>query len=366
MADLLVSVGTRSAAVTAAAVVEAAARRNLRCVVVAAGPHCRLEQKRSFDVELGLTRSDVAGAEHDAAIAARIADAFESELTRIDPKLVVSAGDDSAAPVCAQAARRRHYRVARLDGGLRSGTQLVDEVSRKHCDHLSTYLYASGTTEVENLVAEGCRREQVERVGSLVCAAALAHGPAGASDGVREEERPCLVTVSRCETIDDYEPLRRVVEAVVVVSRCVPVVFPMDDQTRRRLEEFGLDRVIENEAGLRTCGAVDYAEFGSLLASSRLVLTDSGVVEEEAAARGISCLALRDATERTTAASLGSNGVVGTQTEPILEEALSVLEGTPRPHAIPELWDGLAGERVVSSLSAHLEEPVSTGAHASA
>ncbi len=361
MADLFVWIGTRSGAMSAAPVVEAGIRSGLDCLVVATGSHCRLERGSGFEVELGLTRADVAAAEHDPAGADRIAAAFESKLLQIKPRMVVSAGDDAAARVGAQVAARRRYGIARLEAGLRSGLREPDEMSRRRCDHLSTFLYAPGVKEVDNLATEGIGRERIERVGSTVCAAALrrapAELPAPAASGRPPDKPYCLVTLSRPETIGDYEPAKRIVEALVVLSRCVPVVFPMEDHIRQRLTELHLDRVIDAEPGLRARSALGYQKLGELIGASRLVLTDSGVVQEDATARGVSCLTLREATERAVTVSDGDNRPVGTNTELIVEEALAVLEGSPRPRAVPDLWDGLAGDRVVASLSAHLEQP---------
>jgi UDP-N-acetylglucosamine 2-epimerase (non-hydrolysing) len=356
VADLLVVLGTRAGAVSAASVVDAGARRGLSWLVVASGPYCRLERSRSFDVELGLNGADVAAAEHDAALGAEIVSRFELELARSDPRMVVSVGDDGVAARCAEAAARR-YPVARLEGGLRSGQrQDRDEVNRTRCDHVSRFLYAPGDIETANLRSEAVRPERIVRVGSTVCATAAGRrAAAGRRDGV--DGPYCVVTVSRPETIDDYEPLRRVVEAVLMLSRCAPVIFPMEEHTRQRLADHGLAGVIEGEPGVQACRALGYGDFGDLLTGARLVLTDSGVVQEDATGRGVSCLTLRDATERRLTLTEGTNRLVGTDTELIVEEALAVLEGNPRPRPLPNLWDGLAGDRIAASLCAHLEQP---------
>ncbi len=163
-----------------------------------------------------------------------------------------------------------------------------------------------------------------------------------------------VVTLHRPDNVDDPEALRSIFEAIAVISRCVPVVFPLHPRTRARAAAAGLERVLADEPGIFDTKPLGYLDFMGLLADAGLVLTDSGGIQEETTVLGVPCLTLRPSTERPITVTSGTNRVVGSDPERIVEEALTVLESTTRPAGIPELWDGRAGERIVENLRSQL------------
>jgi UDP-N-acetylglucosamine 2-epimerase (non-hydrolysing) len=181
--------------------------------------------------------------------------------------------------------------------------------------------------------------------------------------GLKEREY-CLATLHRPDNVDEQSALRRVLEALVVISRLVPVVFPVHPRTQRRLEDFGLDEVIAAEPGLLVTGPLGYLDFLGLTAGARIVLTDSGGIQEETTVLGVPGLTMRESTERPVTVTDGTNRIVGSDPELIVEEALTILEGRPQPARIPELWDGRAGERIVEHLRREIYEGMPTAASA--
>jgi UDP-N-acetylglucosamine 2-epimerase (non-hydrolysing) len=172
----------------------------------------------------------------------------------------------------------------------------------------------------------------------------------------------CVLTLHRPDNVDQPEPLRRVLEAVARISERAPVVFPVHPRTLKRLGELGLDSVLPDDERVVRCGPLGYLDFVGLIGEAAVVLTDSGGVQEETTVLGIPCLTLRESTERPVTVTAGTNRVLGTDTELIVEEALTVLEGGARPGRIPELWDGCAGERIVEVLREALYGSVSAAA----
>jgi UDP-N-acetylglucosamine 2-epimerase (non-hydrolysing) len=166
-----------------------------------------------------------------------------------------------------------------------------------------------------------------------------------------------LVTLHRPENVDDPETLRLLVGALREVSRRLPVVLPLHPRTAARLRSVDLDRTIADDPGFVVTEPLGYLDFTSLAAKARVVLTDSGGVQEETTVLGVPCLTLRTSTERPVTVSDGTNRVVGTDPTRILEETLAILAGKAASVArIPELWDGGAGERIVHHLQAWLND----------
>jgi UDP-N-acetylglucosamine 2-epimerase (non-hydrolysing) len=363
MTDLLIVVGARPNFMKAASVVDAAQRAGLSSMLLHTGQHYDAELSRIFFDELELPAPDVylgVGSGSHAVQTARIMLAFEEELLRIKPSVVVVVGDVNSTLACALVAAKERYPVAHVEAGLRCfDGWMAEEINRKLCDHLSTYLFTTSRDADDNLLREGVGAESISFVGNTMIDTLLRF-----VDVARERNAPArfgvegkdyaVVTLHRPENVDERESLARVLEAIVLISRCVPVVLPLHPRTGERIASLGFGRLLTTEPGLITCKPVGYLDFVGLLAEGKLVLTDSGGIQEETTVLGIPCLTLRESTERPVTVSSGTNQVVGTDTKRIVEEALTILESPPGPTRIPELWDGRAGERIAVRLSAEL------------
>jgi UDP-N-acetylglucosamine 2-epimerase (non-hydrolysing) len=167
-----------------------------------------------------------------------------------------------------------------------------------------------------------------------------------------------VLTLHRPNNVDELDQFARVLDAVIVVGRCAPVIFPVHPRTRSRLRGTELERRLASEPGIVLTDPLGYLDFISLVDGSTLVLTDSGGIQEETTVLGVPCLTLRESTERPVTVSAGTNTVVGTDPDLIVESALAVLEGEKPDPRLPELWDGRAGERIVTALVQRL--PVTT------
>jgi UDP-N-acetylglucosamine 2-epimerase (non-hydrolysing) len=362
--DLLIVVGARPNFMKAASILSAAERAGLTFAVVHTGQHYDAELSAVFFDELGLPEPDVhlgVGSGSHASQTAEIMLGFEAELLRIHPSIVVVVGDVNSTLACALVAVKEHYPVAHVEAGLRSyDPRMPEEINRRLCDHLATHLFTTSRDADENLLGEGIPRERIMFVGNTMIDTLLRF-----RDSARARKAPhrfgvdgrdyAVVTLHRPENVDHPDSLARLLRAIARIAKRVPVVFPLHPRTQEQITTHGLEELLD-APGLAICKPLGYLDFVSLLCDARLILTDSGGLQEEAALLGVTCLTLRESTERPVTVSSGTNRIVGTEEERVVEAASAALRGARRPAKVPELWDGLAGDRIVERLSRELDE----------
>jgi len=364
MTDLLMVAGARPNFMKVAPVVEAAARAGLSSALVHTGQHYDAELSDVFFAELALPEPDAhlgVGSGTHAEQTARIMTAFEPALHRFDPAVVVVVGDVNSTLACSLVAAKEHYPIAHVEAGLRCHDFfMAEEINRRLCDHLSTFLFTTSRDASENLVREGIPDERIEFVGNTMIDSLLRSTEAARARGAAERlglaSPYVLLTLHRPENVDNQRILTGLLEAAREISAGAPLVLPLHPRTAGRIERFGLGRLLDAE-GITVCPSLGYLDFLGLLADAKVVLTDSGGVQEEATMLGIPCVTLRESTERPITVEAGTNVVVGTRREAVVAAAFAALKGERRPGRIPELWDGRAGERIVSRLAKEILEP---------
>lgn len=369
MADLLVVVGARPNFMKAASICRAAEEAGLSYTLLHTGQHYDPELSQVFFDELALPAPDVVlgiGSGSHAEQTARIMLAFEQELAAADPLVVVVVGDVNSTLACALVAVKARYPVAHVEAGLRCyDPWMPEEINRRLCDHIASYLFTTSRDAGENLLREGILAERIAFVGNTMIDTLLRfrdlalrrNAPARLGlDG----RKYGVVTLHRPENVDDPETLASLVEAIRLVGRRVPMVFPLHPRTRDGLDTLGLEDDVGRDRGVGvvTCSPLGYLDFIGLVAGASVVLTDSGGVQEETTVLGVPCLTLRGSTERPVTVGEGTNRVVGTNPDAVVAAALEVLERPRRPAGLPELWDGRAGERIVAHLRQELHRPV--------
>jgi len=261
--------------------------------------------------------------------------------------------------------------VAHVEAGLRSfDMTMPEEINRKLTDAVSSLLFVTEQSGVENLKREGVPAEKIFLVGNVMIDSLLRHRALAARSpildrlGVRHNGSGCrsygVLTLHRPSNVDDPKTLRGILSALSALAAELPVFFPVHPRTRRNIESFGLARYLTDADGVNRAGIVPldplgYLDFLSLNERARIVLTDSGGVQEETTALGVPCLTLRENTERPATVECGSNQVVGGDPDRILGEARSILENPARASKCPPLWDGKAASRIVAILREHLQ-----------
>jgi UDP-N-acetylglucosamine 2-epimerase (non-hydrolysing) len=343
------------------------ARPHLPARLVHTGQHYDVAMNQRFFEQLGIPDPDVdleVGSASHAVQTAEIMRRFEPVLDAAATAAVLVVGDVNSTVACSLVAAKRGVPVVHVEAGLRSfDRSMPEEINRVLTDQLSDRLYTTERGALENLRREGIAAQRVHFVGnvmidSLRYAQASAVPPAETltAHGGRPERflegsaGYGVVTLHRPSNVDDPRVLEGLVATLGRIAGELPLIFPMHPRTRARLEAAGLlDRLAE--AGVGVFDPLGYLEMLGLMSSARLVLTDSGGLQEETTALGVPCLTLRGNTERPITVEEGTNTVVGTDPGRILAAARDVLASGGKRGRIPELWDGHAAERIADDLA---------------
>ena len=359
MTDLLVVVGARPNFMKAASVLPAARAAGLETVLLHTGQHYDRELSRVFFQELELDEPDVSlgvGSGSHASQTARIMLEFERELARFEPGVVLVVGDVNSTLACALVAKKERYPVAHVEAGLRCYDEwMPEEINRRLTDHISTYLFTTSADAGDNLSAEGIEPDTVHFVGNTMIDTLLRFREAAkarraaAAFGLEGQDYAVL-TLHRPDNVDARGPLGQVLDAVVTIGKRVPVVFPVHPRTRKQLQGTELGRRLEGAEGVVLAEPLGYLDFVGLLDGARLVLTDSGGIQEETTALGVPCLTLRENTERPITVTRGTNRVVGLDPDAIYRTWRMAAEGRWPAGELPEQWDGKAAGRIVDVL----------------
>jgi UDP-N-acetylglucosamine 2-epimerase (non-hydrolysing) len=355
-------VGARPNFMKAAPILEAmAADGGVDPVLVHTGQHYDHALSDLLFRQLGMPEPDYhlgVGSATQTVQTARIMTALEPLFQELEPGLVMVVGDVNSTVAAALVAASLRIPVAHVEAGLRSFDRgMPEEINRMVTDRLSDILYTTEPSGGENLAREGVDGERVVFVGNVMIDTLMKHRAAAsrlavpARHGV-EAGGYALATLHRPSNVDDPDALAGLVRVLAEMGERLPVVFPVHPRTGARLRETGLDRKIEGTARVIALEPLGYLEFLGLMADARLVLTDSGGIQEETTVLGVPCLTARENTERPVTVTHGTNRLVGTDPDAILAAVAEVLDGEPTSPAAPEGWDGKAAERIV----AHLRE----------
>jgi len=327
----------------------------LDAVLVHTGQHYDTDMSDVFFRDLEIPEPDLhlgVGSGSQAVQTGKIMVAFEAILDKDKPDLVLVVGDVNSTLACSVVSAKAGVPVAHVEAGLRSFDRTMpEEINRIVTDALSTYLFTTSPEAEENLRREGVAPEKIHFVGNVMIDTLLRFVEKAETSGVRKtlglDGGYALLTLHRPSNVDQAEPLRRIFRALETISRRIPIVFPIHPRTAKMLEEFGISSRIE---GLRITEPLGYLDFLHLEKHARMVLTDSGGIQEETTVLGVPCLTLRENTERPVTLTEGTNVLVGNDTHRIVEEATRILEGGPISRRVPRFWDGKASERIVSVL----------------
>jgi UDP-N-acetylglucosamine 2-epimerase (non-hydrolysing) len=330
--------------------------------LVHTGQHYDDRLAGSFFRDLELPDPDIrlnVGSGSHGSQTARVLERFEQELHAHEPDLVVVVGDVNSTIACALAAVKTVYpdgrrpRVAHVEAGLRSFDRTMpEEINRILCDAISDFLFVTEDSGVAHLMAEGVAPSRIHLVGNVMIdtlrrQSAAARAAAAWDRFDLTEQAYAVATLHRPSNVDDDRTLGALIESLAHVSASLPVVFPVHPRTRARLERLALSV----PGALRLCEPLPYLEFLSLLMSARLVLTDSGGIQEETTCLGVPCLTLRENTERPVTVTHGTNRVIGIRPDAILDEVRRTLADPMPDVPAPPLWDGQAASRIVGILA---------------
>ena len=342
-------------------------------ILIHTGQHYDLEMAGQFFRDLKIPKPDVSlevGSGSHAYQTAEVMKRLEPVLEEICPDLVLVVGDVNSTLAAAVTAAKLLIPVAHVEAGLRSfDCTMPEEINRLLTDAVSEYLFVSEESGRQNLLREGVNQSKIFFVGNVMidslaeCRPLWERSDICGRLGLRKRGYG-VVTLHRPSNVDDPETFHGLVESLAKIATQLPLLFPMHPRTSARVKEFGLEEhfnflsvgsvVNSRLSGLYCLDPLGYLEFMSLMADSRLVLTDSGGLQEETTMLGVPCLTLRENTERPVTISHGTNTLVGVSSNRITSEASRVLATTQPVTTPPPLWDGQAAERIVTVLREHL------------
>src|ERR1019366_529585 len=357
--SLTAVVGARPNFVKMAPILEEAGRRStFQCRLIHTGQHYSPEMSATFFDELGMPAPDVnleIGRGSHTAQAAGVMLRLEAELSERRPDLLLVVGDVNSTMAAALVAAKLGIPVAHVEAGLRSfDRRMPEETNRLVTDVLSDYLFASEPSGVTNLRAEGVPNEKMFLVGNVMIDTLLKFRGKAAQTGVLERlglksRGYAVATLHRPSNVDGMDHLASLVNMLTELSRHLPVVFPVHPRTRERMGGTGLAG-----RGLILTEPLGYLEFLRLTSEARLVVTDSGGIQEETTILQVECLTMRENTELPVTVTQGTNRLVGMDPITILRAALETLNSPPRLLAPPEFWDGHASARILDVLERSL------------
>jgi UDP-N-acetylglucosamine 2-epimerase (non-hydrolysing) len=275
---------------------------------------------------------------------------------REQPDWVLVVGDVNSTLACALVCAKLSVKVAHVEAGLRSRDRsMPEEINRLLTDQIADLLLTPSADADENLRAEGIPPERIRLVGNIMIDSLYKHLERSRQSRIKDQlaltdKSYAVLTLHRPANVDDPVVFGRILAALENISEKLPVVFPVHPRTRKTIAEPGLRERVERMKGLRLIDPLGYLDFLSLYNGARLVLTDSGGIQEETSVLGIPCLTLRESTERPITVTVGTNTIVGTDPHKILAGAFAALNKTARqPVSIP-LWDGHTAERILAAL----------------
>ncbi len=337
-----------------------AAYPGVRSYIAHTGQHSDVNMSEVFFRQLGLDAPDFfLGVRPGSAtqMTAFIMEAFEKVLLTEAPDLVVVVGDVNSTLACALTSVRNGIPVAHVEAGLRSWDRTMpEEINRILTDQISDLLFTTESSATENLIKEGIDASKIYFSGNCMIDSLVRCLPvAGPSiwESYKDQYGPdyALMTMHRPANVDTMEGLQRMLELIRELVQRIPLVFPVHPRTRDRLEVFGLWQDLQNIRNVIVTGPMAYLEFIASMKSCRVLLTDSGGVQEETTYLNIPCLTFRRSTERPVTVALGSNILIEDfnihRAGGIVDE---ILEGNFKSGQIPPLWDGKTGERIAEKL----------------
>lgn len=338
------------------------------------GQHYDDRMSRVFFDELGIRDPDIhleSGAGSHAVQTARIMTGIDEETDRLRPDIILVVGDVNSTLAAALVAKKKNIRIVHVEAGLRSGDELMpEEINRILTDRLSDALYTTEEGARDNLLREGIEDARICFAGNVMIDSLVRCRPRAipaddtmaandASERMRERARDGYVvtTLHRPANVDNPAALKELLEAIIEISASLPVIFPAHPRTAKLMEQAGYSDSLLRGKDILVIEPVGYLAMLGLMKDARLVLTDSGGLQEETTGLGVPCLTARPSTERPITVEQGTNTIVGTSGAAIIAAFRDVMATGGKAGRIPPLWDGKAAIRIVEDMAARFARP---------
>ena len=333
--------------------------------LVHTGQHYDEKMSDLFFRQLGIPEPDInleIGSASHAVQTAEIMKAFEPVILKHKPDAVLVVGDVNSTIACGLVAIKLGVNLIHVEAGLRSfDRSMPEEINRILTDSISDILFCTEQSGIDNLINDGISKQKAFLVGNVMIDTLLKNKTKAEESNILNQfnlngDDFAVLTLHRPANVDNPIVFSRILDALEVIQNDMPIIFPVHPRTRQNLASLGLDRRIKDMPNLQLTEPLGYLDFLKLMASACVVLTDSGGIQEETTVLKIPCITLRENTERPITAEIGSNQVVGTDTQKILDAYKNAISGNWREPQVPPLWDGNAAERIVKIISERAQD----------
>ena len=334
-------------------------------IIVHTGQHYDQKMSESFFDDLGIPEPNInlgVGSGSHAEQTAEIMKKFEPVLLKEQPNVLLVVGDVNSTIACTLVASKIQYPetassqrpiIVHVEAGLRSFDRYMpEEINRMLTDTLSDMLFVTEQSGIDNLRNDGVSAEKVHFVGNVMIDTLKNHLEKSAESDIKRQlgiqSDYALLTLHRPSNVDSVDTLKPLITCFIEISKLIKVVFSVHPRTQNNLKKFGLFKSIEDTPDITLTPPLGYLDFLNLTQKATMVITDSGGIQEETTFLQIPCITLRNNTERPVTVIEGSNYLIGTSPEKIINTVRQILNGNKKEVRIPELWDGKAGERIIS------------------
>ena len=338
-------------------------------VLVHTGQHYDETMSKTFFEQLDIPMPDInlgIGSGSHAQQTAKIMVGFEKLINDEKPDIVLVVGDVNSTMACTITAAKLGVKTAHVEAGLRSfDMTMPEEINRKVTDSICDYLFTTEESANKNLRNEGIKKDKIFFVGNIMIdtlayyldkikdmplpVRRLTQNNSADIDEIVEKNYATL-TMHRPSNVDNLSTLDGILFALEKIQKDIPIIFPMHPRTRKNIDQFGLSEKVSEMPNLIITKPIGYLEFLRLNRTAKLVLTDSGGLQEETTYLGIPCLTIRENTERPVTIDVGTNVLTGSNPDIIIKEYKKIMNGSFKKGKIPYLWDGHAAERIVEKL----------------
>ena len=337
--------------------------RGQELILLHTGQHYDDNMSKVFFDDLGMPKPDIymgIGSGSHAYQTGTVMIAFEKICQEKDPSMVVVVGDVNSTVACTIVCAKMGIPCAHVEAGLRSfDRDMPEEINRILTDSVADLLLTPSPDGDEHLRAEGIAEERIIRVGNVMIDSLYNNLARAESSSIQDdlglEDDYSILTLHRPSNVDDEGIFAGIISALEVIGQDIQIVFPMHPRTEKMAKQFSLYERIASIPGIKITGPVGYLDFVALMSKSKLVLTDSGGLQEETTALGIPCITLRENTERPITVTEGTNTIVGCDPELIKSTALDALTTGGKSGRIPDMWDGKTAHRIADVLINYIE-----------
>ena len=330
-------------------------KRGVEQILLHTGQHYDDNMSKVFFDDLGMPQPDIylgIGSGSHATQTAKVMVEFEEVCKEHNPSMVVVVGDVNSTVACSMVCAKEGIPCAHVEAGLRSFDRgMPEEINRLITDAIADLLLTPSPDGDENLRNEGVEERRIKRVGNVMIDSLMNNLERAKESKIHAElglgkGNYGVLTLHRPSNVDDKDAFAGILTALEEIGKRIPLVLPLHPRTKNRAEQFGLLQRIHSIPNIIITGPAGYLDFIALMAESKIVLTDSGGLQEETTALGIPCLTLRENTERPITVTEGTNTIVGNDTRVIIDAANDVLDNGGKAGRIPELWDGNTAVRI--------------------